>query len=217
MISLRKTQPVGGWGTAAMNFIAPGSGLVADLAQQDFAPSADAQDQFTELNNRWNALFSWGAPGVIPTTAPEFSSWLQFKKDWEGGSPDTTALQAQRWNLQIAENVASDHGFPNAYTAASGQGNYGTKNALPDVPVESQTLALSAAAAVDNAVPGSGVRTGVTDALKDALGPHKPDATLWSLLPMWAKAGIIIGALGVTASIAAPYAQIGASIARRRP
>lgn len=170
------------------------------------APSVAASKAFDELNRGWRRLEAWGGErlgaeigngGPFPknSIAPTYRAWLAFSRGWKTGErQDTTALEAHALDLQKAEKVASEHGYPGVYhadrrEAADGTG-YGASHYVHAPDVADQTAAFGAAGWVDRNLPNP-IRDGVP-------GLRIPS---WGDVPRWAK---VAGGVALAAVVVGP-------------
>lgn len=209
--------------SALTDAIATAFGPVGVIAKRELgAPSDAAIATFNQIKAGWQVLRDWGAvppnpgekpalswifhPDVLAAVSPQYLSWQQFRTDWEERDvQDTTALQAQAQDLSVAENIASDFGFPDAYhnRSSSSSPGYGTTHPIHSPDVSEQTPALAAANAAD--VASVAVGKVLTDVQRlgglgvlGMLGSGNQQTALTKPIPWYVKVGLVtaIGAVG---------------------
>lgn len=151
-----------------------------------FGPSPADQAAFDQISKKWDALEKWGIDAHVPNAIPEHTDWIAFKGAWQSVWTRDLDLHGQTGNVEIAENWASDMGYPGPYDPAkdaaskadpSKRSNYGTTTKVHVPSAEEQSAALKGAKKVE-----------------DVVGPYNPPKP--GAMPWYYKAAIAAGVLG---------------------
>ena len=159
-------------------------------------PSIASVKAFDEINSTWRKLEAWAGIGLGAeigygpfkknSIAPTYRNWLQFSRAWKSGEKqDTTALESIALDLQKAEKVASEYGYPGIYHPDRREEKDATVDHYVHVPgVEDQSLGLGLANTVSKNMPK------LPDGPGDLFGP----------VPLWAKIAVGVAVAGIVAS-----------------
>jgi hypothetical protein len=135
-----------GWGTAkeaALWAVLPGVAVTDAVV----GPSKVQREAVETLRAKWIALDAWGAIDRVPTIKPQRDTWREFIAKWDKEPTYTGSLEGLVMDVQVAENVASDKGYPGEFKpdGKRGSGNYGDKSRAQAPPVDETSLAHDAA------------------------------------------------------------------------
>lgn len=156
---------------------------------------------FNEINSTWRQLEAWAGVGLGAevgygpfkknSIAPTYRNWLAVSRDWKSGThQDTTALESLALDLQKAEKVAHEYGYPGVYHPDRREEKDAEVDHYVHVPgVEDQTGLLGVA----NTVAAN------TPKIPDSPGD------LFGKIPLWVK---IAGGVALFSVVVTPVISI---------
>jgi hypothetical protein len=205
----------------------PAAFAVGKVVEYETSPTDASNAAYDQIKAKWNGLLKWGAalplpgdtlpagwtmhPDVVAAIAHQYQSWQAFRTDWEErGVKDTTALGGQASDLTVAENIASDFGYPGTYhtRTTSTEPGYGTKNPVHTPDISQQTPAYGAATQFKNTADAASVAVG-----KAIPVLTNPAGSIWSQLSFGQKVGVVAllsigGFIGIKLATAAATAPL---------